>query len=546
MQDSSILMHIASRLTNTELETLFQAGLWPIIRSFAQMEQFWYMRVQTLVSVDLQWQQREWRQVYQNLILPEWKSKSKTFVHTDKTHDAFGHLDTVEVLLEDGLIPSGTVGSYVFCSKGDVRILDKLHAAGVWARGTPAELDTLPREFTQPERLPLFNWLSEKYPNEIRPRLDQVALNASWYNFPELLAAALEFGPVTDKTLQYFSIACSCGYLEVVKLLMTIDTSNKTQWKSRCDEALASACHSGKLAVVKFLIENGHADPTDGKCISLANACRGGDMETVLYLLSRPGVNPGINSSQAFVYACGAGRLEVAQLLSKDKRVKLASKHNEALRDAVHWGQDSVVSWLLTLEGVDPFDKPVRGKVDSFEKAVRKKHTSTLDLLLRDEHTDIMRLSDRLPRWLPLLRPLMADKLKGCVIASALSGELLSEDAILDWVFTSGSPTPLISLFQFVLIKRPTPDQLASHLGESEDEQVALAIQSVMQNNVSAHTGEMFSACRALVLVLTGWHHVNALKQLASEKGVTETGMKYAARLLGAHLGGEAFSFRAW
>lgn len=545
MQDSTILMHIASRLTNIELDVLFRAGLWPAMRSFAQIEQFWYMRVQTLVSVDLEWQQREWRQVYQNLIVPEWKSSTHTFVHTDKTHNAFGHLDTVDTLLADGFIANWNIDFYVHSSQGDVRILDRLHTGSVWSI-LPTQLDNLSSAFTRPGRLPLFNWLAEKYPNEMKTRLDQIVLDATWRNSPEILAAVLKFGLVSDKALTYFNVACSCGYSEVVKLLMTIDASNLVGWKVRCDSGLASACHAGKLAVIKFLVEDGHADPTRDKCRSLSNACCGGQMDIVHYLLSRPGVNPGVNNSMAFVYACGAGRIEIAQLLAKDKRVKPAAKHNSALRDAVHWGQDCLVSWLLTLEGVDPFDKPVRGKVDSFERAVKRKQTSTLDLLLRDEHTDLARLSDRLHLRLPLLRPLMADKLKGCVIASALSGELLSEDAILDSVFKPETPTALTDLFQYVLVKRPTSEQLASWLGECKSEDVTLAIQSVVQNNVSAHTNEIFSACRALVLSLTGWHHVNVLKQLASEKGVTETGLKCAARLLGAHLGGEAFSFRMW
>src|SRR5690606_24473724 len=119
------------------------------------------------------------------------------------------------------------------------------------------------------------------------------------------------------------------------------------------------------------------------------------------------------------------------------------------------------------------------GKMDSLDIAVRYKRVSVLDVLIRDHRIDSCIIASRLSGWLPVLRPLLADRIKGCVIASALSGELLSEDAIVDWIFPAHPDSKLrtlVSIFQFILVKRPTPEQLSCWIGECNDREVELAI----------------------------------------------------------------------
>lgn len=63
--DSDSLYLVASRLANSELEKLCQAGLWSHVRTFAQQQFWWYLRTCHLFHTELQPRPGlDWRQAY--------------------------------------------------------------------------------------------------------------------------------------------------------------------------------------------------------------------------------------------------------------------------------------------------------------------------------------------------------------------------------------------------------------------------------------------------------------------------------------------------
>jgi hypothetical protein len=226
-------------------------------------------------------------------------------------------------------------------------------------------------------------------------------------------------------------------------------------------------------------------------------------------------------------------------LLIKDRRVNIHANKNEALRTAARRQNRDIVQLLLAYDEVDPLQRS--GKSDSLDCAGRGKQGITLDMLLRDRRVSIDDVSDRLHEWLPILRPIMKDRIDGLILASNLSGEVIETDQLMDSIFQGTD-----SLLKHILIKRPSSEELAEYLSECDDKEMELAIQSVMYNKPIEHPSKTFTGYRGLLLVLIGHDRVRVLSCLRHEVGVTREGMTYAARMIAAHLGAKAFAFSLW
>jgi hypothetical protein len=123
-----------------------------------------------------------------------------------------------------------------------------------------------------------------------------------------------------------FLCACQGGYLETVKLLMSIrgfDSVNTSNYTG--DTPILCACAEGHLEIVKLLIStdgfNSLNVPNLNNETAFLGACIGGHLEIVKLLIATPGFNslniPDNYGKTPFFWACQNGYLEIVKLLIK-------------------------------------------------------------------------------------------------------------------------------------------------------------------------------------------------------------------------------------
>ena len=146
--------------------------------------------------------------------------------------------------------------------------------------------------------------------------------------------------------------------------------------------ALMSAAESGHIESVRLLLADPRVDPSDIDDYALWKASETGHVEIVRLLLADPRVDPLVDDSFPLAIAAENGHLDVVRLLLEDGRSDPGGDDNYALRQASHNGHADVVALLLS----DPRTDPTAGNNYAFRTATALNHTTILDLLLDPKH----------------------------------------------------------------------------------------------------------------------------------------------------------------
>jgi ankyrin repeat protein len=172
--------------------------------------------------------------------------------------------------------------------------------------------------------------------------------------------------------------ACTNGHIEVIKVLLADGRADPTN--TIAGNYFVEACRDGRLEVVKVLLTDRRVDPAITTNWALQLACSYGHTEVVKVLLSDPRVNPAVVNGYAFQFACRYGRIEVVKVLLKDGRVDPATSNNAALGEACRHGCIDVVKLLLCDKRIDPSAH----NSSALEDARSNDHTEVVKLLMID------------------------------------------------------------------------------------------------------------------------------------------------------------------
>lgn len=502
MEDPTILMPISAIVTLKTLQAMQQAGLWHIMRVFASDQHWWYLRCQYLKKRVLSSRIGDWKSVYHNLVLPEYPNGLTV------------HTLTIEVLLETGYDPEG--------ENVDDLIVTAAHP--------------------EPEPLLLLSargWSKSLDGSTYREAMRRAAESGHPLSMEHLLssyrASKLCLSSILGTAVGYDNVA-------VASILLKRDgVSRASLWKEHW------RLKSTSIEMTKLLLEDGRLDPAGDKNLALKYAAQNGDYEKVVLYLADGRVDPFVNRSELFRMACRYGCLRVAQLLYEKTNVNTAVENNYALRFASSYASVEMVKWLLTLDRVNP----LAGSPNSLDRAANWNREEILDLLLRDRRVSIERVADRMHYYLPRLRPKIEDRILGCCVASTVAGYPLRVDEVVHMLqgseVSSREENSFKKILLYLVVKRPSNEEIALWIGEQADEESELAIRCTLTRSSpdSSKKSELecnsslFTCYRALTLVLTGYNFYDVLLKLKRERATSE-GVAQAARLVGAHLGAES------
>lgn len=89
--------------------------------------------------------------------------------------------------------------------------------------------------------------------------------------------------------------------------------------------AIRFVCKNGNIKMLKLLLKDGRADPSDLGSRSLLDACKGGHTEVVRLLLEDGRADPGAVQNHCLKLVCESGYIEIVKLLLEDDRVDVHS-----------------------------------------------------------------------------------------------------------------------------------------------------------------------------------------------------------------------------
>jgi len=118
---------------------------------------------------------------------------------------------------------------------------------------------------------------------------------------------------------------------------------------------LRTACRTNNVDMVRFLLEDGRADPSAMQNKSIMLACWYGNVDVLRLLLDDGRADPCTNKGHALVTACKNGHIEIVRVLLEDPRVR-ADKYlylDKPIRFAIYNHQTDAVLLLLKY-GADP------------------------------------------------------------------------------------------------------------------------------------------------------------------------------------------------
>lgn len=141
-----------------------------------------------------------------------------------------------------------------------------------------------------------------------------------------------------------FCYACKLGRDKIINFLIKIKDVDIHYYN---DKPLREACLTGKLDIVKFLIQSG-ADVYSNNNSSLYAACLSGNFDLVKYLMMLCGTTP-VFDDNLLNYACRNGNIDLINYLIKLKDI--SSLHNSKGLVYACWnGNLSLVKYLISLD----------------------------------------------------------------------------------------------------------------------------------------------------------------------------------------------------
>ena len=201
-----------------------------------------------------------------------------------------------------------------------------------------------------------------------------LAIFANDSDLVKLILATTDISPADFP----FRLACSEGFSDIVKVLLTDNRVNPTVNRN---SPICDAADNGHVKVVRLLLQDGRADPAADDNSPIRFAADQGHVEIVQLLLQDPRVDPSDDGNSAFLLACAHGHVDIVLLFLKDTRVDPAANDSEAFIGAASEGHTEVVRLLL----LDGRSDPTAQGNDAFVKCSLREHHDVLKLLLADD-----------------------------------------------------------------------------------------------------------------------------------------------------------------
>ena len=285
MEHSDLLFLLTSRLDNQALEAFSQTEFWDLIKKFSMDQYWWYLRVQSLMHVELEQRPGEnWRLMYK--ILENALQDSIDIF----TREVLNNVLATRIAIAAGYNPGPP----------DQHVLNMSIRVG--------------------------------NPDVLRLLLSDPRVDTTMYDEDFALQLALKIGRtdivkilVQDGRVDpsMYSNACiryavKGRYTDLVKLLLADPRVDPT---SRDNEAILTACKNGSTEIVRLLLLDGRADPTsfDNECICVAAG--NGHTEVVRLLLEDGRSDPTSAQNYSLQIAQEKGYTEIVDLLMSDRRV---------------------------------------------------------------------------------------------------------------------------------------------------------------------------------------------------------------------------------
>ncbi|CAH6419877.1 Hypothetical protein POVR2_LOCUS111 [uncultured virus] len=469
--------------------------------------------------------------VYMNMRSLDLRDVASVNLYGELCEQRISHVDTLQVLLELGW--RTTVG--------DLLDRGRAHLAHCCRAGNVAALRLLESHFSG---------MCEQIANDAIT--DLIVSNSV-----DMLAYLMAKYPDLALGHESISVAVCHNRPEILKLILTSDMANAHFWYMRVDgmksciqnngleviqllleykmsfhygDAIRDAVRYNRVEILKLLVNQA----TRGHEIALCHCAQTGNLELVKQtMLTFPDeVNIACVNS-AFSSACSRGHLDIAQLLlSSIPQVTPSYRRNQALRSATGHNELKVVSWLLTLEDVDPLD----GKKCALKIAMKRASADMYKLLLKHSsvwHYDLDFEAVNIDAY--CLDQEARSKLDK--IAQALQryfGMQVTCSEMFSWM--TNPTNSYLSLLQFIVIKSPDDIELLDRLDNSDGLEVEHAIESILYTGKVHHYSSTFTAYRALLLSIEHKISLDALVARLRVEGASEDGLYHAISLVGAYI----------
>lgn len=311
-----VACNISAFLDDKELERLYVLGLLPELARFADSQQFWHARVETISELRLIFKpEHDWKQTYR--ILTRKLGWNDVFTFANEEDDVV----TLDVLWGMGFIPESydvALSAKHGCLQGVQWLLDEGSA--------------------HPGGLPRYTLM---YPH-------MEAIKAGHLEIVQaLLADSRVDVTCTYETENALTLACKRGHIEIVRLLLARPAVDPT-WQG--SKALNHAIKHEDLSVLGLLLLDGRANPAVGLCTLLHTAVMTKRTDVVARLLRDPRVDPNSRNGSAIAVAVTSGDGPMIDLLLSDKRVDPSLGDGTVLMVALTRQDRDVVRRLLSDE----------------------------------------------------------------------------------------------------------------------------------------------------------------------------------------------------
>ncbi len=179
-----------------------------------------------------------------------------------------------------------------------------------------------------------------------------------------------------------YAIRMSCfhGYEKSVDYILKNPRVDPT---ALANEPLYLACMAPHKEVVKLLVLDGRANPSDRKDCAVICAARHGWASLMEMILADPRVDTA-SVSAALWWAVRSDHLKVVRLILKDSRANIAVDENRALAWVCKYGRTPMAALLLERADVDP----AAGQNRAIRLASLHGHTAVVKLLLAHPRVD--------------------------------------------------------------------------------------------------------------------------------------------------------------
>ena len=146
----------------------------------------------------------------------------------------------------------------------------------------------------------------------------------------------LEMCNPADNNNEAIRVAASCGYTDIVKLLLQDTRVNPGDENNR---VIRWAANYGHTDTVKILLQDNRVNPADQNNQAIRWAAHNGHTDTVKILLQDKRANPADQNNYAIKWAANNGHTDTVKTLLKDNRVDATI--------GIEYAEENVAEWLI-------------------------------------------------------------------------------------------------------------------------------------------------------------------------------------------------------